>query len=674
MKVRKLWLLAAFALSSLAGYTGSPKADKIINAKPFTVPEVKEWRGGEGTTRFSFRIVYKRAEEREVAQLLAADYERMFGKRVAVVNDKVQDGDIVLNIKRADKLGEEGYLLDIGTDIRCAAATRKGLYWSTRTLLQIFEQSKEHQNLPQGRVTDRPDYPFRGFMLDCGRKFFPMTMLRDYVRIMAYYKMNVFHIHLNDNAFQWFYNNDWSRTPAAFRLESDRFPGLTARDGHYTKREFIGLQRLADSLGVEIIPEIDVPAHSLALTRYRPDLISKDYPPDHLDLMNPKTWDFCDSLFTEYLEGPDPVFRGRYVHVGTDEYSNKDQQVVEKFRAFTDHYIRLVERYGRRAAIWGQQTHAKGTTPIKVRDVLMYAWSNDYSKPDEMMKLGYHLVSIPDRNVYIVPKAGYYYDYLNTKWLYNNWTPANINGMQFPERSPLIEGGCFALWNDIAGNGISDKDVHYRVVPAMKTLATKMWTGAHPSINYASFAEKATQLSEAPGLNYAGRYPKGIVLTAEKVEKNTTIESIVSKKAVAGDQSVKQIGWKYNVSFDIDAHLEKLGTVLFACVDTKFYLSDPISGKIGFSRDGYLDTFDYQFFPGEKVHVEIDGDQEQTSLWVNGKCVSSLPVKKINLGKRGDMYYISTLVFPLEHTGDFESIVSNLRVESKVPEGESEES
>lgn len=668
MKVRTLWLLGAFALSWIAGYAGSTKTGRNLNAKPFTIPEVKEWKGEKGTTQFSLRVVCQSPEEKEVAQLLAADYERMFGKRIAVVSDKAQKGDIVLNIKRGIKLGDEGYTLNIAKTVLATAATRKGLYWSTRTLLQIFEQSKEHDKLPQGHIADSPDYSFRGFMLDCGRKFFPMTMLRDYVRMMAYYKMNVFHIHLNDNAFQWFYNNDWNRTPAAFRLESERFPGLTARDGHYTKREFIDLQRLADSLGVEIIPEIDVPAHSLALTRYRPDLISNDYPPDHLDLMNPKTWDFCDSLFSEYLEGPDPVFQGRYVHVGTDEYSNKDQQVVEKFRAFTDHYIRLVERYGRRAAIWGQQTHAKGTTPIKVKDVLMYAWSNDYSKPDEMMKLGYHLVSIPDRYVYIVPKAGYYYDYLDTKWLYNNWTPANINGMQFPERSPLIEGGCFAVWNDIAGNGISDKDVHYRVVPALKTLATKMWTGAHTSVSYASFAEKATRLSEAPGLNYAGRYPKGIVLMADRVKKNATIESLASKNNPASVQPIKQIGWNYTVSFDIEARQEKPGTVLFACGDTKLYLSDPISGKIGFSRDGYLDTFDYQFFPGEKVHVEIVGDKEQTSLWVNGKCVSSLPVKKMNLGKRGDMYYISTLVFPLEHTGDFESIIRNLRVESIDPE------
>lgn len=64
-------------------------------------------------------------------------------------------------------------------------------------------------------------------------------MLRDYVKMMAYYKMNTFQIHLNDNAFKQYYNHDWNKTYSAFRLECETFPGLTARDGYYTKKEFI---------------------------------------------------------------------------------------------------------------------------------------------------------------------------------------------------------------------------------------------------------------------------------------------------------------------------------------------------------------------------------------------------------------------------------------------------
>ena len=146
-----------------------------------------------------------------------------------------------------------------------------GVYWGTRTLLQIAEQSENHQ-FPKGTLRDFPDYAMRGFMIDCGRKFIPLSFLQDYVKIMAYYKMNTLQIHLNDNGFKQFFGHDWSKTYAAFRLESDTYPGLAAEDGYYTKREFIDLQKLAENLYVEIIPEIDAPAHTLAFTHYKPEI------------------------------------------------------------------------------------------------------------------------------------------------------------------------------------------------------------------------------------------------------------------------------------------------------------------------------------------------------------------------------------------------------------------
>ena len=149
--------------------------------------------------------------------------------------------------------------------------------------MQILEQNNG-ATLPKGTITDWPDYEMRSFMLDCGRKFIPISFLHEYVDFMAYYKMNTFHIHLNDNAFKQYFEHNWDKTPSGFRLESDFFPGLASRDGYYTKAEFIELQKHAEKMGVEIIPEFDVPAHSLAFVHYRPELGSKEYGLDHLDL------------------------------------------------------------------------------------------------------------------------------------------------------------------------------------------------------------------------------------------------------------------------------------------------------------------------------------------------------------------------------------------------------
>ena len=626
------------------------------NEKPFVIPELREWKGGTGTFAVTdgTRIVYPKnsPELAAVAAQFAADYKKMFGTELAVAEGAAKKGDIALAIKNDKKLGNEGYTIKIGNKVEIAATTATGAFWATRTILQMTETGGSQ--LPQGTIRDWPDYAMRGFMLDCGRKYIPIEFLREYVEFMAYYKMNTFQIHLNDNGFKQFFGHDWNKTQSAFRLESEYFPGLTARDGYYTKQEFIDLQILAEGLFVEIIPEIDVPAHSLAFTKYRPEIGSKEYGVDHLDLFKEETYQFVDSLFDEYLKGDNPVFRGKRVHVGTDEYSNRDKAVVEQFRHFTNHCLTLVEGYGKQAMAWGALTHAQGDTPVKVDNIILSAWYNGYADPAKMIELGYDLVSIPDGYLYIVPAAGYYYDYLNCKHLYEAWTPAQIGNQKFDERHPKIKGGMFAVWNDHPGNGISCNDIHYRVYPAMQTLAVKMWTGAEPKLPYEQFDQARTALSDAPGININGRYngkfefQKEVVMPGEK-------------------NDIKNIGEEYSVSFTVEAAKEQKGTVLFCDGVSTVYLCDPIEGKIGFSRDGYLNTFNYSLFPGEKARITISGDRNETKLYVDGKLIETLAKTTLyfNEGGKDKMYYTSTLVFPLAEAGNFKSKVSNLIVVNK---------
>lgn len=649
MKIRHyLMLIAACTLFLGKSYAAN-------NEKPFVIPELQEWRGSKGmfTPAPTSRVVYvgKDPAVARIARQFAEDYETMFGRKLAVVQGRASAGDFVLTLSADRKLGEEGYTVRIADRVTISAPKAKGLFWATRTLLQMTEQNN-NQALPKGSVRDFPDYAVRGFMMDCGRKFIPMDFLRDYVKMMAYYKMNTFQIHLNDNGFKQYFEHNWNKTYAAFRLECETFPGLTARDGYYTKKEFIALQELADSLGVEIIPEIDVPAHSLALTQFRPEIGSEEYGMDHLDLFKPETYQFVDSLFREYLEGQQPVFRGKRVHIGTDEYSNKKKDVVEKFRAFTDHYIRFVEGFGKQACVWGALTHANGDTPVKSKNVVMNAWYNGYAEPKEMIKQGYDLISVPDGYLYIVPAAGYYYDYLNTEMLYNEWTPAHIGKEVFPEKHKQILGGMFAVWNDHAGNGISTKDIHYRVFPAMQTLAVKMWTGKDRKLPYDTFNTARMTLSEGPGVNVAGR----IGNKPRAVYNQETLKPGM-------ETGLKEIGYRYTVSFDIVSVPEERGTELFRSPDAVFYLSDPVSGKLGFARDGYLNTFNYQFYPDEMASIAISGDEKSTRLYVNGELKEDLNIqKRFFNGGKDSMNYVRTLVFPLEKAGDFKSKITNVEV------------
>ena len=666
---KKILTLAACCMLS----AGALWAD--INPKPFVVPELKTWSGAEGQTALSGRIVVKNAKLKAVAAALAADYKEMFGKELTIVNGATKGGDVVLSLKKNKALGDEGYTMNVGSAVEITAATERGAFWATRTLLQIAEQHKDC-NLPKGKTTDVPEYKLRGFMIDCGRKFIPMSYLRDLAKIMAYYKMNTLQVHLNDNGFRQYFGGDWNKTQAAFRLECDTYPGLTAKDGSYSKQEFIDFQKLAEQNGVEVIPEIDAPAHSLAFTQYKNEIGSKEYGMDHLDLFNPETYKFMDGLWKEYIGGKNPVFIGKRVHIGTDEYSNAKKDVVEKFREFTDHYIKYVESFGKQAVVWGALTHANGDTKVKNKGVLMDIWFNGYADPVEMKKQGYKLVSIPDGLVYIVPAAGYYYDYLNCQYLYEHWTPAVIGNKTFEENDPMIEGGMFAVWNDHAGNGISTKDVHHRVYPALQTLAVKCWTGKETKLPYAEFDSKRAELSEAPGVNELGRLgkPGSVVLVKATVNAGETLNA-------------EEIGYNYAVTFTIDGKQEANGTELFRSANAVVYLADPEQGKLGFERDGYRNLFNYRIPAGEKHTITIEGTNKMTRLLVDGAVKEELGPKTLYVMRDQDrahyqvkgtytyepvvyqptdqIYYQRTLVFPLRKAGNFKSTITNLKVEAK---------
>lgn len=666
---KKILTLAACCMLS----AGALWAD--INPKPFVVPELKTWSGAEGQTALSGRIVVKNAKLKAVAAALAADYKEMFGKELTIVNGATKGGDVVLSLKKNKALGDEGYTMNVGSAVEITAATERGAFWATRTLLQIAEQHKDG-NLPKGKTTDVPEYKLRGFMIDCGRKFIPMSYLRDLAKIMAYYKMNTLQVHLNDNGFRQYFGGDWNKTQAAFRLECDTYPGLTAKDGSYSKQEFIDFQKLAEQNGVEVIPEIDAPAHSLAFTQYKNEIGSKEYGMDHLDLFNPETYKFMDGLWKEYIGGKNPVFIGKRVHIGTDEYSNAKKDVVEKFREFTDHYIKYVESFGKQAVVWGALTHANGDTKVKNKGVLMDIWYNGYADPVEMKKQGYKLVSIPDGLVYIVPAAGYYYDYLNCQYLYEHWTPAVIGNKTFEENDPMIEGGMFAVWNDHAGNGISTKDVHHRVYPALQTLAVKCWTGKETKLPYAEFDSKRAELSEAPGVNELGRLgkPGSVVLEKATVNAGETLNA-------------EEIGYNYAVTFTVDGKQEANGTELFRSANAVVYLADPDQGKLGFERDGYRNLFNYRIPAGEKHTITIEGTNKMTRLLVDGAVKEELGPKTLYVMRDQDrahyqvkgtytyepvvyqptdqIYYQRTLVFPLRKAGNFKSAITNLKVEAK---------
>ncbi|MCF0199141.1 MAG: family 20 glycosylhydrolase, partial [Bacteroidaceae bacterium] len=328
---------------------------------PFTLPAVKQWKEGKGVCVVG-QGVNVRALQPELAY--AADYLR---QSLAISAPAGSDAPVVELVCSGRKKDAEAYTIVVRKDrITIKGDTPQAVLWGVQTLIQWSAQSPE---IPCGTATDRPDYALRGMMIDVGRKYIPLDYLRHLVDVMSYYKMNCLQVHLNDNGFKKYFHQNWDETYAAFRIESELFPELTARDGYYSKRDFRNFILESARKGVEIIPEIDAPAHALAFTHFRPSLGCEEFGVDHFDLTNPAVVPFLDSLWTEYIGGPEPVFAGPRVHIGTDEYSNKKQDVVELFRSLTDHLIKFCQQHGKQPVVWGSLTYAKGDTPVQVDGV-----------------------------------------------------------------------------------------------------------------------------------------------------------------------------------------------------------------------------------------------------------------------------------------------------------------
>ena len=629
---------------------------------PQVIPALQQWRGTGGTLSLPVRgsIVIRTTDEaalESTARILISDLKELMGWDYTLRTGKPRKNDICLSLTPPDEeLGEEGYVLDFSGYACIKAPAVKGVFWGTRSLLQILFN---HQGtLPKGIARDYPQFPNRGFMLDVARKFFTMDYLKQYVKILSFYKMNEFQIHLNDNGFPQFFENDWNKTYAAFRLESERFPGLTSKDGSYTKKEFIELQKMGKAYGVNIIPEIDIPAHSLAFAHYKPEIASQEYGMDHLDLYKEETYRFVDTLLDEYLCGDSPVFIGPDVHIGTDEYNKKE---AEQYRYFTDRYLKYIAKYGKNPRMWGGLKWLPGKTPVQAEGVTVNAWSYDWIDPEASLKDGYKLINSCDTYLYIVPSAGYYRDFLDHQWLYETWSPWLINKkLTLPEGTVGVLGGMFAVWNDKCGNGISEQDVHVRSFPALQVLAEKMWKGSNSQVSFEQFEDLCRQMPEAPGVNLLGRIPSGVCQTASgEVQLTPAGEVCVLSGTDSISTVLQEVGYPYAVSFKIcpDENASN-SSILFKGPHSVVYANWENKGCLAFSRDGYTFVFHSYHLPeGVWSDIRIEGDYKGTSLYVNGKLQERLEgrTKKVYRQQYKRMEYMEyqeTLIFPLQQIGD----------------------
>ncbi|GGS82983.1 family 20 glycosylhydrolase [Nonomuraea spiralis] len=464
------------------------------NPAPVVIPRLQQWDGGTGFLPASSlaRVV---ADDTVLRDRLVREIGHVAGLTLTAAGGPARDGDIVLTLDPAPhgqaggvRFAEEGYLLAVtGGQVRISAPTPIGLFYGTRSLLQILRTTTD---LPLGTAADWPDYPVRAFMLDVGRRFFTPAFIREHLALMGWFKLNELQLHLNDNGFLA-PEGTWQDVPAGFRLvpEDPALAGLASTDGAYDRADWDSFEETAAANGVTLVPEIDAPAHALAFVRFRPSLGLGD---DHLDLSKPAATQFVKDLFTEFT----PWFRGPHAHFGADEYLADEPRYKDFFNTMAAHLRAL----GKRPRAWGSLTRMAGGVPEGYdRDVVINCWATVWYGPHEARRDGYSFVNTSDSLLYVVPAATYYHPGgLDGEHLYDHWAPHVFpDGQRVEPGDPDLLGAMSAVWNDITAAPYTEEDVRALVEPTFAVLAQKMWSGAG-GMPYAAFMRAVREAGPPP--------------------------------------------------------------------------------------------------------------------------------------------------------------------------------
>lgn len=475
-------------------------SDEISEAAPVVAPATSS--SSDWTTRF-IRVVYRDEELERTAQLFATELSGQLLQDVSVEKladtEKPTEGDIVLNFRKAvgdgkewtQTLGDEGYELNLEAEspgvISISARTKRGVRWGCVALGQLLEKSEGQ--LPAGVLRDYPAWSVRGFGIDVGRSPVSLELLYRIAEELSKHQMNTLQIHLNDN--QIISQSDYDGTKegarqlyAGFRLESDvrnkAGQSITSQDLYYSKEEFAQFIEDAAVMGVEVVPEIDTPAHSLALTKVFPKLGLSGDPEsvDQLDLSNPAAQKLAETIWSEYLTESD-VFSGTgTVHIGMDEYFGNQKAFVDYMKALSDYVAEAAPE--KTIRMWGSLSKTGQDYSGLSRKIQLQVWDMDWTDPQEMYDAGFSVINSLSSSLYLIPGGGY--DRLDLDFLEKKWQPnvfeTQEQTWELPRWSSRTLGACYMLWNDYAsqdGNEITEDGLFERFAEPLDILARKLW-------------------------------------------------------------------------------------------------------------------------------------------------------------------------------------------------------
>ncbi|HEY8670522.1 MAG TPA: family 20 glycosylhydrolase, partial [Terriglobales bacterium] len=368
------------------------------------------------------------------------------------------------------ELGEdESYKLEVtsaGAELR--ASTTLGIMRGLQTFLQLVHVTPEGFAVSAVVIQDKPRFPWRGLMIDSGRHFMPVDVIKRNLDGMAAVKLNVFHWHLSENQ--------------GFRVESKRFPKLQTMgsDGlYYTQEEVHDVIAYARDRGIRVVPEFDMPGHATAWFVGYPELASAPGPysierkwgvfDPAMDPTRESTYKFLDEFIGEMAA----LFPDKFFHIGGDEVNGKQwdaNQSIQQFMRshelknnadlqayFNQRVQKLVAKHGKTMEGWDEILR-----PDLPKDIVIQSWRGQKSLADAAQQ-GYRgLLS-----------SGYYLDLMNSTAAHYQVDPFAGDAAKLSDADkPKILGGEACMWAEY----VSPENVDSRIWPRMAAIAERLWS------------------------------------------------------------------------------------------------------------------------------------------------------------------------------------------------------
>ncbi len=509
-----------YAANSLAAETPAPGSLALV-----PLPKSIQTSAGAMEIGAKSRIVFADDSLMPLAKVLADEIALTTGLQLATASAKPRPGDISLQLDPTFK--DEAYSVEVNESAAIKAGNYASLASASATVLQLLHTENGAITLPHVTIADRPAYPYRGALIDLGRKYHTPGGIEQVIELCRLYKIRYLHLHLTDDQLFMFPSTKFPQVGKSNR-EFARFePAAKAKVAPYTLEELKALENFARERGVYLVPELDLPGHSGRLIADAHDSFGIPGNGSTVNVASPKTIEALSALLNEVMD----VFQSTpYVHLGADEVGlggldktadYKEAQAKFGIKSVHDLYCKFIAEMhavvtgrGKKAIVWEEAYNAGGAFPLPKEAVVM-VWSQGRN-PNEIVKKGYWVINATWTPLYIVRdnkrSAEFLFDWELPKFGRENSTKYTT----LADTAKLL-GTQLCSWEN--SEAIEIQSLRERLA----VVAERAWNPAAGG----TFAEFKARLARADGILEKLVHPVSIIAQGKFAgDENTFIEPI----------------------------------------------------------------------------------------------------------------------------------------------------